>query len=62
MICIFLNPLKSEFRCHAQLITPGETGILYYKPTENELKKYCQSYKNFCLCPRLKAFQKIKTT
>ena len=39
MICIFLNPLKSEFRCHAQPIRPGETGILYYKPTENELKK-----------------------
>ena len=62
MICIFLNPLQSEFRCHAQPIRPGETGILYYKPTQNELKKYCQSSKNFCLCPRLKAFQKLKTT
>ena len=62
MICIFLNPLKSEFCCHAQLIRPGETGILYYKRTENELKKYCQSSKNFGLCPRLKAFQKLKTT
>ena len=62
MICIFLNPLNSEFRCHAQPIRPGETGVLYYKPKESELKKYCQSTKNFCLCPRLKAFQKLKTT
>lgn len=62
MYCIFLNPLNAEFRCHAQLIRSGETGILYYKPTESELKKYCKSTKNFCTCPRLKAFQALKTS
>lgn len=29
----------------------------YYKPTEEEQKKYCKDLRNFRACPRLQAYQ-----
>jgi len=60
MNCIYLNCDKTPAcYCHAQPIRQGEV-VAYYKPTEDELKKYCQ-IEDFDSCPRFEAFQNKRT-
>jgi hypothetical protein len=56
MDCIYLNCIRTECRCHAIPMRPNET-VVFYKPTEEEMKQFCKSSSNFGICPRFKAFK-----
>jgi hypothetical protein len=55
MDCIYLNCGNNCF-CHAVPIRQGET-IVYFKPTEDELKSICKNGEKFSGCPRLNSFE-----
>jgi len=47
---------SSQKECHAQ---PFALDNIYYKPTKEEMEKYCQtrSDEGFSYCPRFRAYQ-----
>jgi hypothetical protein len=57
MDCIYLNcDHRGIGYCHAQPIRKGEA-VVWYKPTDEELKNYCRNSEKFGSCPRYMAFE-----
>jgi hypothetical protein len=55
MNCIYLNCDERGCHCQAQ-VTPSYP--TYYKPTGDELKKFCQNAEEVYACPRLQCFER----
>lgn len=55
MDCIHLNRSRENIDCHAQPIREREP-VIFYKPTEEEIKNHCTSTK-FDTCPRFIAIR-----
>jgi hypothetical protein len=56
MDCIYLNCMKGKCYCHAAPLRPNEV-VVFYEPTEEELKELCKNRVSFNKCPRFEAFR-----
>lgn len=57
MDCIYLNSRGNQHYCHAQPMKLANEPVVYYPPTEAELKEFCNNGVNFSKCPRFLAMQ-----
>jgi hypothetical protein len=54
MDCIYLSSKSNQHYCHAQPVRPSEN-VIFYVPTEEDRKEFCNNSANFPKCPRLQA-------
>ena len=55
--CIYLNGDECRAQPYSQRVKGAMEGMLFYKPNEEDKKRFCQLASQFKECPRFVAYQ-----